>query len=361
MASKSGHTLLGDTPWLGYKPCPCMDGCWGPGEVSWGGTGGCALPHQLPEPHRASMPAGEHEWKLVSTGITDCYFNVTELPPGSTPKFRVACVNKAGQGPFSTPSGKVHLEAVGEQKPFHGAAPTASSGMWGWLWGCSPCCPHPVPGSRLPFLPADSRAAPAKDVAVPVPDKVASSRSTQTPQAQLEPPAVGLPPTTPPRKHKAALQQPERPPQAGVPGGPRPDPELPPNITVCEPPELVFTPPRTAAVLQASSPARGSPMDTSTPASPTQGSPQPRAPSPSKSSPAPPASTTSNAAPPRKMPPYMVTSFVSMPPASPPAQEAPTSAPSSKEPPADSGAPDGTALRQGVPQKPYTFLDEKAR
>nr|XP_047928270.1 striated muscle preferentially expressed protein kinase isoform X4 [Anser cygnoides] len=265
---------------------------------------------------------GEHEWKLVSTGIADCYFNVTELPPGSAPKFRVACVNKAGQGPFSTPSGKVHLEA------------------------------------------ADSRAAPAKDVTIPVPDKVASSRSTQTPQAQLEPPAAGLPPTTPPRKHKAVLQKPERPPQAGVPGGPRPDPELPPNITVCEPPELVFTPPRTAAVPQASSPARGSPTaptDTSAPTSPTQGSPQPQAPSPSKSTPIPPASTTSNAAPPKKMPPYMVTSFVSMPPTSPPAQEAPTSAPSSKEPPADSRAPDGTALRQGIPQKPYTFLDEKAR
>lgn len=256
--------------------------------------------------------------------------------------------------------------------------------MWGRVWGCSLCCSggswswgifprglqtggcclHPPPGSQFPFLPADSRAAPAKDVTIPVPDKVASSRSTQTPQAQLEPPAAGLPPTTPPRKHKAALQKPERPPQAGVPRGPRPDPELPPNITVCEPPELVFTPPRTAAVPQASSPARGSPTaptDTSAPTSPTQGSPQPQAPSPSKSTPIPPASTTSNAAPPKKMPPYMVTSFVSMPPTSPPAQEAPTSAPSSKEPPADSRAPDGTALRQGIPQKPYTFLDEKAR
>ncbi|POI34819.1 hypothetical protein CIB84_001426, partial [Bambusicola thoracicus] len=128
---------------------------------------------------------GEHEWKLVSTGITDCYFNVTELPPGSTAKFRVACVNKAGQGPYSTTSGKVHLEAT--------------------------------------------------------------------------------------------------------------------------------------------------------------------------------ASTTPNTAPTRKMPPYMVTSFVSMPPASPPAQEAPASTRSSKEPSGDSRAPDGTALRQGVPQKPYTFLDEKAR
>ncbi|XP_040531477.1 striated muscle preferentially expressed protein kinase isoform X2 [Gallus gallus] len=261
--------------------------------------------------------AREHEWKLVSTGITDCYFNVTELPPGSTAKFRVACVNKAGQGPYSTTSGKVHLEAT------------------------------------------DSRAAPTKNTAVPIPDKAASSRSTQTPQAQLEPPASGLPPATPPRKHKAALQKPEQPLQPGVPEGAKPDSKLPDNITVCEPPELVFTAPQTAAMPHTGTTA--APTDTSAPTLPTRVSPQPRAPSPSKPSPTPSASTTPNTAPTRKMPPYMVTSFVSMPPASPPAQEAPASTRSSKEPSGDSRAPDGTALRQGVPQKPYTFLDEKAR
>ncbi|XP_074449866.1 striated muscle preferentially expressed protein kinase isoform X1 [Larus michahellis] len=278
---------------------------------------------------------GEHEWKIVSTGIADCYFNVTELPPGSAAKFRVACVNKAGQGPYSSPSGRVHLEA------------------------------------------ADAQAAPAKDITtpVPVPEKVASSRSTQTPVGQLEPPAAGAPPTTPPRKHKAAVQKADGAVQAGVPPGvlqppapreegPWPDPELPPNITVCVPPELIFTPPRTAASPQTDTPTRGSPTP------PTDTSPPPQAPSPSKLSPISPASTTPgsaptpNAAPTRKMPPYMVTSFVSMPPTSPPAQEPPTTTPSSKEPPSESGVPgakDGTALRQGVPQKPYTFLDEKAR
>ncbi|XP_065607084.1 striated muscle preferentially expressed protein kinase isoform X2 [Cyrtonyx montezumae] len=261
--------------------------------------------------------AREHEWKLVSTGITDCYFNVTELPPGSTAKFRVACVNKAGQGPYSTPSGKVHLETT------------------------------------------DSRAAPAKNTAIPVPEKVASSRSTQTPQAQLEPPVPGLPPTTPPRKHKAVLQKPEQTLQPGVPEGAQPDPKFSPNITVCEPPELVFTAPQTTATPHTGTTA--TPTDTSAPTLPTRVSPQPRAPSPSKPSPVPSASTTPNTAPTRKMPPYMVTSFVSMPPASPPAQEAPTSTMSSKEPSGDSRAPDGSALRQGVPQKPYTFLDEKAR
>ncbi|NXJ04405.1 SPEG kinase, partial [Odontophorus gujanensis] len=244
---------------------------------------------------------GEHEWKLVSTGITDCYFNVTELPTGSTAKFRVACVNKAGQGPYSTPSGKVHLEATGKLAVPVGCRMLLASCSW---------IHAPQLDSWLSFPLADSRAAPAKNTAIPVSEKVASSRSTQTPQAQLEPPAPGLPPTTPPRKHKAVLQKPEQPLQPGVPEGAQPDPKLPPDITP---------------------------------------------------SPAPSASTTPNTAPTRKMPPYMVTSFVSMPPASPPAQEAPASTVSSKEPSDGNRAPDGSALRQGVPQKPYTFLDEKAR
>ncbi|NXL01458.1 SPEG kinase, partial [Mesembrinibis cayennensis] len=258
------------------------------------------------------LDAGEHEWKIISTGIADCYFNVTELPPGSTARFRVACVNKAGQGPYSTPSGKVHLDAAGERALSHGA--------WGSR-GASWCCLHPAPGlptpgSYLPLLPADARAAPAKDIAVPIPEKVASSRSTQTPVGQLEPPAVGATPTTPPRKQKGVVQKADGAVQADAPPG------------VLQPP---FSP--------------ISPVST-TPSS------------------APMLSPTPNAAPARKMPPYMVTSFVSMPPTSSSPQEPPATAPSSKEPPAESGTPgakDSTALRQGVPQKPYTFLDEKAR
>ncbi|NXC10451.1 SPEG kinase, partial [Orthonyx spaldingii] len=244
---------------------------------------------------------GEHEWKIVSTGITDCYFNVTELPPGSTAKFRVACVNKAGQGPYSNPSAKVHLEAA------------------------------------------------------------------------------GAPPTTPPRKHRGVVQKAAGAKQEGAPpgvlpppapheGDVPPDPELPPNITVYVPPELTFSPPRTVASPHTDTPTRGSPTP------PMDTSPPPQALSPSKSptvspvsttpSSAPTPSPTPNTTPARKMPPYMVTSFISMPPTSSPVPEPTTTPPSSKEPPAASGVPgakDSTALRQGVPQKPYTFLDEKAR
>ncbi|XP_048090328.1 striated muscle preferentially expressed protein kinase isoform X5 [Alosa alosa] len=52
---------------------------------------------------------GETNWLIVATGLMDCYHNVTELPTGNTLRFRVACVNKAGQGPYSNTSGKVCL------------------------------------------------------------------------------------------------------------------------------------------------------------------------------------------------------------------------------------------------------------
>ncbi|KAJ7405270.1 striated muscle preferentially expressed protein kinase isoform X1 [Willisornis vidua] len=283
---------------------------------------------------------GDHEWKIVSTGIVDCYFNVTELTPGSTAKFRVACVNKAGQGPYSTPSAKVHLEA------------------------------------------ADTRVAPAKDVTVPVatPEKVASSRATQAPMEQLKPVAAVVPPTTPPRKHKGVVQKAAEDAQAGVPPGVlqssaphkeghRPDPELPPNITVYVPPELMFTPPRTVASPHIDPPTQGSPApptDTcSLPQALTLSKSPTTSPMSTTTSSAPTPSPTPNTAPARKMPPYMVTSFVSMPPTSASMPEpTTTTTPPSMEPPADSGVPgvkDSTALRQGVPQKPYTFLDEKAR
>uniref|UniRef100_H3BA97 phosphorylase kinase n=1 Tax=Latimeria chalumnae TaxID=7897 RepID=H3BA97_LATCH len=53
---------------------------------------------------------GEHEWKIISSGIADCYYNVTELPFGASFKFRVVCVNKAGQGPYSSSSERIHVE-----------------------------------------------------------------------------------------------------------------------------------------------------------------------------------------------------------------------------------------------------------
>lgn len=56
---------------------------------------------------------GESNWLIVATGVADCYYNVTDLPAGATYRFRVACVNKAGQGPYSNLSEKVTLDAEG--------------------------------------------------------------------------------------------------------------------------------------------------------------------------------------------------------------------------------------------------------
>lgn len=57
-------------------------------------------------------PAGESSWHPVSSGILDCYHNVTHLPIGVTVRFRVACANRAGQGPFSNPSEKVFIRGM---------------------------------------------------------------------------------------------------------------------------------------------------------------------------------------------------------------------------------------------------------
>ncbi|TNM94130.1 hypothetical protein fugu_002306 [Takifugu bimaculatus] len=56
---------------------------------------------------------GDPDWTTVATGVTDCYYNVTDLPPGSTLRFRVTCSNKAGQGPSSNCSGPVSLDPAG--------------------------------------------------------------------------------------------------------------------------------------------------------------------------------------------------------------------------------------------------------
>lgn len=61
-------------------------------------------------PHLSS---GENNWLIVATGIADCYYNVTDLPAGGSFRFRVACVNKAGQGPYSNLSMVLSMDASG--------------------------------------------------------------------------------------------------------------------------------------------------------------------------------------------------------------------------------------------------------
>ncbi|KYO34851.1 striated muscle preferentially expressed protein kinase-like [Alligator mississippiensis] len=318
---------------------------------------------------------GEHEWKIISSGIADCYFNVTELPPGTTMRFRVACVNKAGQGPYSSPSEKVVVE---------GAEP---------------------PGARKPVA--------------ATPEREAASRSTQTPRDQ----SAEAAPATPPHAHQAV-----GPGAAEDKAVPEPPPGSPaPAIAVSAPPEPALTPARTAPPVPAAAAPDGpvSPAPTAVPhaqvspaptVAPAQVSPAPtavsdarvlpaRAATPARVSPAPaatpdagvssapatalgarvsptppaqpaskfspiaPAAPSAKAAPVRKVAPsaapkFMVTSFVSLPPVPPPTEDVPAAPVPSRVSPVGreaTAAKDSSGLHQGVPQKPYTFLDEKAR
>ncbi|XP_024618908.1 striated muscle preferentially expressed protein kinase [Neophocaena asiaeorientalis asiaeorientalis] len=199
---------------------------WKPGDS----RAPCTYTLEHPSP---MLPVGESSWHPVSSGIPDCYYNVTHLPVGMTVRFRVACANRAGQGPFSGPSDKVLVR-----------------GMRG-------------PQSAL-LSPSSSPAPPS--------------------QALSSLKAVGPPPQTPPRKHRglqAAQQVEATPPSAQV--SPTPEPPAP------EPP-----PEPTKVTVQSLSLAKD---------------------------------------------------VVSSPGGGPP------SAP----------RPEGTTLRKGPPQKPYTFLEEKAR
>ncbi|KAL1273070.1 hypothetical protein QQF64_028932 [Cirrhinus molitorella] len=60
---------------------------------------------------------GDDKWVTEATGVTDCFYNSSELPTGSTIQFRVACVNKAGQGPYSNVSEGVRINT--EVPPLH--------------------------------------------------------------------------------------------------------------------------------------------------------------------------------------------------------------------------------------------------
>ncbi|XP_062972873.1 striated muscle preferentially expressed protein kinase isoform X2 [Elgaria multicarinata webbii] len=314
---------------------------------------------------------GEHDWKMVSSGIADCYFNATDLPVGSSVKFRVACANKAGQGPYSNPSGKVFIEGA-ELKAAH------------------------------PALAAKKSTA--------AQEKAAASRSTQTSSDQSPRPTLrntGALPSTPPRKHKGpvpvrgeahavppvmqaneeksvAAEKVKLPITALLPSSKDAPSAEGPAVAAPTSPEPTSKPSRTApplSIRSVSIATKASPAPASSPTSPV-----------AKFSPISPALLTPAADSPAtvspKAVPYVVTSFISIPPRTPSTSEgapSPPVTPGTEEAPShtrflsrsttpsrDTGsggaqgrltasAKDDSSLRQGVPQKPYTFLDEKAR
>ncbi|ERE86572.1 striated muscle-specific serine/threonine-protein kinase [Cricetulus griseus] len=250
---------------------------------------------------------GESAWHPVSSGVPDCYYNVTQLPVGVTVRFRVACSNRAGQGPFSNPSEKVLIRGPQDSSAQPAAAPQDA-----------PVTSGPA---RAPPPESPTSLAPTPALAPPSPQAATLSSSTSpmsASQALSSLRAMGPPPPTPPRKHRGLLAA-----QQAEPTPPRI------QVTPSEPKSFV---PDTGTLTPTSTPQGAKP-----------------APSPSSL--------------------YMVTSFVSAPPApEPPAPEPPPeptkvtvrSLSPAKEV-VSSSTPESTTLRQGPPQKPYTFLEEKAR
>nr|XP_045003176.1 striated muscle preferentially expressed protein kinase isoform X2 [Jaculus jaculus] len=248
---------------------------------------------------------GESVWHPVSSGILDCYYNVTHLPTGVTVRFRVACVNRAGQGPFSNPSEKVLVRGTQDSSARPTAVPQDAPVTSGPARAPPPDSPTSLTPTPAPLAPQAATFSP-------------STSPTSSSQALSSHKAMGPPPPTPPRKHRGLL--------AAQPTHPAP-PSV--QVTPSEPKSFV--------------PGSGTPAPAATPRGVK------------------PASSSTSL--------YMVTSFVSAPPApEPPAPEPPpepTKATVRSLSPAKEAVspltPESTTLRQGPPQKPYTFLEEKAR
>ncbi|XP_056393002.1 striated muscle preferentially expressed protein kinase isoform X2 [Hyla sarda] len=415
-----------------------------------------------------SQMNGQGDWKVISSNIKDCYFNVTELPPGSV-RFRVACVNKAGQGPYSEISKTVVIDGDAG-KP-------------------SPALAHPAQKARTvgpsvsTFGPVSPRVTSAPVVASSkLPPSVGSPLAVTSPSTNASTPTVPIqaipkgapPPPTPPRRHRglptpptvhralpqsAAKVEPQN--QISSSNKPQP-PEHAPSVVVTShvstvtvsvttgqavshlrvppapPVQQVKPPPEPAAKIVPVKPMQEvksptelqkrpsvtyvspvkpfpipqtvkSPVPEKTASSPVSAEPKvppPVAPKPAAATPSvpimlhippfksstlpSPLSPTSNLRPSFPSPPtspvykpstptsptYMVTSFISTPSPSSPTTEAPPPQPTApvaqtvptrvlvkSVTPGGRATPSGreSALRQGVPQKPYTFLDEKAR
>uniref|UniRef100_A0A3Q3FFC4 Striated muscle enriched protein kinase a n=1 Tax=Labrus bergylta TaxID=56723 RepID=A0A3Q3FFC4_9LABR len=210
---------------------------------------------------------GDSKWLTVATGVVDCYYNVSDLPPGGTFRFRVCCVNKAGQGPHSSSSAPVSLDSTGT------SAHCSNNNNYLDIAVVQTAPAPPVVTSSVTVPPLKPVQSSAPRTTSPI---NVVSPMTQTPPLSLPPPLV-TPPATPPKPTVASV------------------PQYVPTTTVTArvaPSPVSFTP----QVLQSSS---LSPIADGA-NTPTRATPSGRA-TPS------------------------------------------------------------TTLRQGVPQKPYTFLDEKAR
>uniref|UniRef100_A0A3Q0QTY0 non-specific serine/threonine protein kinase n=1 Tax=Amphilophus citrinellus TaxID=61819 RepID=A0A3Q0QTY0_AMPCI len=219
---------------------------------------------------------GDSNWLTVATGIADCYYNVTDLPPGGAFKFRVACVNKAGQGPYSSCSALVT------------ASPSSKMVV------------TPPPSTSLPSSPSANPPSPSAGVTVDDTQKIN--------------PTLPSSPTTKPTS-PFVLPKPQSPVNVVTPMT---------QTTAISPPPLLVTSPSTPTKPAVASVPMYVPTTTAT----------------ARVAPTPVSFT----------PQVLQTSSLS--PIADGASTPTRGTPSGRITPS-------TVLRQGVPQKPYTFLDEK--
>ncbi|XP_075904711.1 striated muscle preferentially expressed protein kinase-like isoform X3 [Nelusetta ayraudi] len=247
---------------------------------------------------------GESNWQMTATGVVDCYYNVTELPAEGAVRFRVACVNRAGQGPYS---------------------------------GCSPAVSLHVAagGAAIPDLTV------VKTLGAP-PQPARNQTQTQNQSAPSSPPQTSTPPTTsPPSPPAAPLTNEPLPKTTSSSSSSASQPSAP---TIKAPPPFVL--PKTQSPVNVVSPMTQAPPPlVSPPATPTK-------PAAAAAAAVAVATVTSAPVPVSFTPQVLQASSLS--------PFADGAATPTRGTPSGRATP-STALRLGIPQKPYTFLDEKAR
>ncbi|KAM4731253.1 striated muscle preferentially expressed protein kinase [Anableps anableps] len=314
---------------------------------------------------------GESNWLIVATGVADCYYNVTDLPAGSSFRFRVACVNKAGQGPYSNLSEVVTLDTTEPAK-------SSASVVVKTVPATSPPPPVVMMSSMKvpPIKLAPSKFTTVSTVPAPV-SSVARSPSPVTikPVVQV---SAGHPAGTVPISSPSAEQAPV---QTTVIPVTSPKAKTSISISMSKPQAKLAPPPVVPPKPQ--SPGLAFPSITNKPPSPVSTSAPPIG-KPISSVPMYVPAATARSTPPSQVastpvtPAPSVTPMTISPPvvivqsltpvlqggenrSTPTGRVTPTGrlTPSGRRTPL--GKPGEGSLRQGVPQKPYTFMDEKAR
>ncbi|XP_067372487.1 striated muscle preferentially expressed protein kinase [Channa argus] len=322
---------------------------------------------------------GETNWLIVATGVADCYYNVVDLPAGGSFRFRVACVNKAGQGPYSNLSEVLNLDVTEPAKL------TSATVVVKTVPATTP--PPPVVMTSSMKVPS-IKSAPSKSTTVtsqPVP--TSSSASTPTVSKSASPVTI-KPTVSADNSHTAAAPLISTAPSCQTPVQTTTTVQTTPakakttlSISVSKP-QTKLTPPPVVPP-KPRSPVNAFPATTTKPPSPAPqpapviGKPISSVPTyvpaaiarvaPTSQSSSASTTTTLTVTPVTTSPPVVVVQ--SLTPTHPGGESWSTQSgrvtPSGRITPSGRRTPLGKAgegsLRLGVPQKPYTFMDEKAR